>query len=302
MIRRNLPTSTDAMSLTLDPIIAATDFSEDAGHALRRAARLAARHGARLELLHVVDRVALDAVRVWTRNPVDLAERLVDDARRLLAECATALGTVAAPRVAVGDVQEEILSSCAGAGLLALGAHGVNPLHDAIVGTTAARLIGRCRTPVLVVHQPPRTDYRNALVAVDLLSGSEHPLAAAARIAPDADLSALHAYEVPFEGMLQRSGVEQADIDLHRAEAFRRAFEEIRRLSTLASGDAERFLPIVERGDAARLCLERAQAIGADLIVIGKRKRSALEALALGSVTRHVLANAKADVLVLPLA
>ena len=258
MIRRNLPTSTDAMSLTLDPIIAATDFSDDAGHALRRAARLAARHRARLELLHVVDRVALDAVRVWTRRPVDLAERLVDDARRLLGECAAALGTVASPRVAVGDVQEEILSSCAGAGLLALGAHGVNPLHDAIVGTTAA-------------------------------SGCS-------------DLSALHAYEVPFEGMLQRSGVEQADIDLHRAEAFRRASEEIRRLSTLASGDAERFLPIVERGDAARLCLERAQAIGADLIVIGKRKRSALEALALGSVTRHVLANAKADVLVLPLA
>lgn len=301
MIRRNLTSSPDAMSLSLDPILAATDFSEDAGHAVRRAVQLAARHGTRLELLHVVDRVALDAVRVWTRNPVDLAERLVDDARRLLGECAAALGTVVSPRVAVGDVQEEILSSCGGAGLLALGAHGVNPLHDAIVGTTAARLIGRCRTPVLVVRQPPRTDYRNALVAVDLLSGSEHALAAAARIAPDADLSALHAYEVPFEGMLQRSGVEQADIDRHRAEAFRRAFEEIRRLSTVASGDAERFLPIVERGDTARLVLERAQAIGADLIVVGKRKRSAVEAVALGSVTRHVLANAKADVLVLAL-
>lgn len=302
MIQRNLPSSKDAMSLILDPILAATDFSDDAGHAVRRAARLAARHGSRLELLHVVDRAALEAVRAWTRSPVDLAERLVDDARRLLGECAAALGTVVSPRVAVGEVKEEILSSCAGAGVLVLGAHGVNPLRDAIVGTTAARLVGRCRTPVLVVRQPPRTDYRTALVAVDLLPGSEHALAAAARVAPDADLSAIHAYEVPFEGMLQRVGVEQAKIDGHRAEAFGRAFEEIRRLSTLASGDAERFLPIVERGDAARLCLERAQAIGADLIVIGKRKRSALEALALGSVTRHVLANAKADVLVLPLA
>jgi nucleotide-binding universal stress UspA family protein len=289
------------MSFTLEPIVAATDFSEDAGHAARRAARLAAQHGVRLELLHVVDRAGLDAVRAWMRSPVNLAERLVDDAGRLLGECAASLAGVASPRVAVGDVQEEILSSCAGAGLLVLGAHGVNPLHDLIVGTTAERLVGRCPRPVLVVRQTPKADYRNALVAIDLLSGSEDAMRLAARIAPGALLTALHAYEVPFEGMLQYAGVEQADIDRHRAESFRRAFEEIRRLSAAASGNAEGFLPIVERGDAARLCLEHAQTLGADLIVIGKRKRPALEALALGSVTRHLLANAKADVLVLPL-
>jgi nucleotide-binding universal stress UspA family protein len=290
------------MSFTLEPIVAATDFSEDAGHAARRAARLAAQHGVRLELLHVVDRAGLDAVRAWTRNPVDLAERLVDDARRLLGERASSLGAAVSPRVAVGDVQEEILSSCAGAGLLVLGAHGVNPLHDLIVGTTAERLVGRCPRPVLVVRQTPKADYRNALVAIDLLSGSEDAMRLAARIAPGALLTALHAYEVPFEGMLQYAGVEQADIDRHRAESFHRAFEEIRRLSAAASGNTEAFLPIVDRGDAARLCLEHAQTIGADLIVIGKRKRPALEALALGSVTRHVLANATADVLILPLA
>ena len=288
------------MSFTLEPIVAATDFSEDAGHAVSRAARLAAQHGVRLELLHVVDRAGLDAVRAWAR-PVDLAERLVDGARRLLGECAASLGSTASPRVAVGDVQEEILSSGAGAGLLVLGAHGVNPLHDLIVGTTAERLVGRCPRAVLVVRQPPKADYRNALVAIDLLSASEDAMRLAARIAPGARLTALHAYEVPFEGMLQYAGVEQADIDRHRAESFRRAFEEIRRLSAAASGNAEGFLPIVDRGDAERLCLEHAQAIGADLIVIGKRKRPALEALALGSVTRHVLANATADVLVLPL-
>jgi nucleotide-binding universal stress UspA family protein len=290
------------MSFTLEPIVAATDFSEDAGHAARRAARLAAQHGVRLELLHVVDRAGLDAVRAWTRNPVDLAERLVDDARRLLGECASSLGAAVSPRVAVGDVQEEILSSCAGAGLLVLGAHGVNPLHDLIVGTTAERLVGRCPRPVLVVRQPPKADYGNALVAIDLLSGSADAMRLAVRIAPGARLTALHAYEVPFEGMLQYAGVEQADIDRHRAESFHRAFEEIRRLSAAASGNTEAFLPIVDRGDAARLCLEHAQTIGADLIVIGKRKRPALEALALGSVTRHVLANATADVLILPLA
>jgi nucleotide-binding universal stress UspA family protein len=294
--------STKGTAMNLDTIVAATDFSDDAGHAVRRAARLAARHGARLELLHVVDRVGLDAVRAWVREPADLAERLVEDARRLLGRCAAGVGAAASPRVAVGGVLEEILSSCGAAGLLAIGAHGVNPLRDAIVGTSAARLVGRCRTPILVVRQPANDDYRNVLVAVDLQPGSEPVFAAAARLAPDAQPSALHAYEVPFEGMLQRAGVEQAYVDRHREDAFRRAFEDIRRLSAATGGDAERFLPVVARGDAARLTLERAHAIGADLIVMGKRRRSAMEALALGSVTRHVLANAKADVLVLPLA
>ena len=57
---------------------------------------------------------------------------------------------------------------------------------------------------------------------------------------------------------------------------------------------------MVERGDAARLVIERERALGADLIVIEKRARSSVEALLLGSVTRHILADAGCDVLVLP--
>ena len=285
----------------VERIVAATDFSDDAGHAARRAALLSVRQRASLELVHVVERASLDAVRALAREPLDLADRLVEDAQRALGEYAAALGSGISSRVAVGDVLEEILAGSAGAHLLAVGAHGVNPLRDAIVGTTAARLVGKCHPPILVVRQLPKDDYRNAVVAVDLRPGSERALAAAARIAPDAHLSAIHAYEVPFEAMLSRAGVDAADIERHRAEAFGRAFAEIQRLSAAAGGDAERFLPIVERGDAARLVLERARAIGADLIVIGKRRRPALESIALGSVTRHILANAKADVLVLPL-
>jgi nucleotide-binding universal stress UspA family protein len=72
-------------------------------------------------------------------------------------------------------------------------------------------------------------------------------------------------------------------------------------MSVAAGCDAALFLPIVERADAARLILQREQVLGADLIVIGKRKRPAVEALLLGSTTRHVLADAGCDVLVVPL-
>jgi nucleotide-binding universal stress UspA family protein len=282
-------------------IVAATDFSTDAGNAVGRAAMLARRHGLELELLHVVSRSSLDAVREWVRLPTDFADRLVEDARQALEQAAGSAGTPASARVAVGDVLDEIVSSCTRACLLAVGAHGLDRLRDAILGTTAERLVGRSEFPILVVRKPPRQEYRNVLVAVDLRPGAENVLAIAPAIAPDAKLAAVHAFDVPFEGTLQRVGVPTREIDQHRAAGFRKALDAIRGLSATVSGDAGAFLPIVERGHAARLILEHAHALGADLVAIGKRRRSPTEALLLGSVARHVLADAGCDVLVVPL-
>jgi nucleotide-binding universal stress UspA family protein len=279
-------------------IVAATDFSDDAGYAVQRAALLASQHGLALELLHVLDRASLDAVREWVRDPADLAERLVDDARRLLEQAAAALGPAASARVAVGDVRDEIVANCEDAALLVVGARGLSPLRDAMLGTTAERIVGRCDAPILVVRKPAAGPYRNVVLAVDLLPRSENVAAAARRFAPGARVAAVHAYEVPFEAALQRAGVSADDIGRHRAEAHRAAISEIERMSTAALGDPFALLPVVARGDASRLILDERLSLGADLVIIGKRRRSAVEALLLGSVTRHVIADADCDVLV----
>jgi nucleotide-binding universal stress UspA family protein len=275
--------------MNLSRIVAATDFSEHAGHAVRRAAILARRLGVELELLHVVNRASLDAVREWVREPADFADRLVADARALLEQTA---GTAnAKARLVVGEVHDEIASACNARGILVLGARGLSPLRDAIVGTTAERMVGRCDCPILVVRRAPQADYANVLAAVDLLPGSEKAFAAAAAIAPGAKKAALHAFDVPFDSALQRAGIPTAQIEQHRVAAFHRGLEGVRRLGA-------DFLPVVERGHAARLVLEHAHALGADLIVMGKRSRPVAGALLLGSTTRHVLADADSDVLV----
>lgn len=274
-------------------ILAATDFSEDAGNAMRRAALLAAREGEPLELLHVVSGPSLEALREWV--PAGAPERLVEDARRLLGEAAGAGGGAKA-RLAVGDVLQEILAASARASLLVVGARGLNPLRDAILGTIAERLAGRCTPPILVVRASPKAEYRSVLVALDLLPGSERLLEAARRIAPGALLAAVHAYDVPFEGALQRSGVGAAAIDRHRIDAAAKARAAIESLG--AASGAAGVVPIVERAHPARLVVDSQRSLGADLVVIGKRSRGAVESLLLGSVTRHVLADAEADVLV----
>ena len=275
-------------------IVAATDFSEDAGNAVRRAALLSSRLGAALQLLHVVSRPSLDALREWV--PPDRAERLVEDAGRLLEEAAAAAGAPAKARLAVGEVVEEILAACARASMLVVGARGLNPLRDAILGTTAERVAARCPVPMLVVRAAPRAEYRSVLVALDLLPGSVGLLRAALRVAPGALISAAHAYEVPFEGALQRAGVGLEVIEGHRIEAARRARAAIEALG--AAAGAAGVVPVIERAHPARHIVETWRSLGADLVVIGKRSRSAVESMLLGSVTRHVLANAEADVLV----
>ena len=277
-------------------IVAATDFSDDAGNAVRRAAMLASRHGATLELLHVVSRPALDALREWV--PAGAAERLVDEARRALDETAAAAGAPATARLALGDVLDEILAACARASLLVVGARGLNPLRDAILGTTAERLAGRCAAPILVVRATPRAEYRRVLVALDLEAGSAGLVEAALRIAPGALLAAAHAYDVPFEGALQRAGVSAAAVDRHRIEAAAKARAAVEALG--AAAGAAGIVPMIERAHPARHVVDSQRSLGADLVVIGKRRRGAIESVLLGSVTRHVLADAEADVLVVP--
>ena len=277
------------------PIVAATDFSDDARNAERRAAMLASRHGAALQLLHVVSGPSLDALREWA--PAGSAERLVEDAGRLLEQEAAAAGAPAKARLAVGDVLEELLAACAGASLVVLGAHGLNPLRDAILGTTAVRLVGRCTAPTLVVRGAPQGEYQRALVALDLLPGSAGLIEAARRIAPGAQIAAAHAYDVPFEGALQRAGVELAAIERHRLQAAAKAHAEIEQLG--AAAGAPGIISVIERAHPARHIVETQRTLRADLVVIGKRRRSAVASILLGSVTRHVLADAEADVLVL---
>ena len=141
--------------------------------------------------------------------------------------------------------------------------------------------------------------YRNVIVGLDLESRDPQLLADVLRLLPGARITAFHAYDVPFEGTLQRAGVGMEEINRQRGEAIARALEQIREVTEAAGAAADRVVPLVERGDPARLIVDRARAIDADLIVVAPRRRSRVHALLRGSVARRVAAEADRDVLVL---
>ncbi len=281
--------------------VAASDFSRDAGYACRRAALLAAEHGAQLELLHVVGKAPLGTLRQAFRTKPAHVANLVSDLRDTLARVAEALakktGAAIESRVEIGVVREVIALECRRADLVVVGAHGTNPLRDAILGTTAERLLGKCRRPVLVVKRPPERAYGKALVAMDFSAPAESALRAALRLAPDAALTAVHAYDVPFEGKLRFAGVDDETIDAYRFQAARKAIAAIR---ALGEKTGARLAHAVYPSHPPYLILEKERTLRADLIVLGKARRSVAKELFLGSVSRHVLADSRSDVLVVP--
>src|SRR5688572_23188848 len=92
-------------------ILVATDFSDNATHAVRKAALLAEHHAARLTLLHVVDPAGFKPLRQWFSPSIDLdlkAAQAHAALRRFAAEINGKHGVPARFRVAIGESFDEI--------------------------------------------------------------------------------------------------------------------------------------------------------------------------------------------------
>jgi len=203
------------------------------------------------------------------------------------------------PIVVATDFSEDARNAALRAGLLVVGARGQHPLRDFALGTTAERLVRMSTAPVLVVKRAPKSAYRRVLAPVDFSADAAGALALAARLAPEAALSVLHAFEVPFESALRLADAPPAEIERNRREArdaAREAMEKMLRPLGLGS----RATRLLEHGYAPARIAEAEKRSGADLVAIGKHGRGVLEELLIGSVTLHALAGSQCDVLVVP--
>ncbi len=153
---------------------------------------------------------------------------------------------------------------------------------------------------MLIVKRRAARAYERVIVALDFSAASKAALRTALRLGPQAAIIAVHAYDVPFEGKLRLAGVEQATIDSYRYRAAEKAIADIRAVGERMAGERGRVGHKVGHGYAPHLILSQEHARRADLIALGKAKRPAIQEFFLGRVTRHVLADSKSDVLVVP--
>lgn len=278
-------------------MLVATDFSPRSDRALRRATMMAKQFDMSLTLIHVVD----------DDLPGHLIDAQLEAARSLLEETARTITQVddvaTRTHVAIGDVFSGILQAAdqIQPDLIVMGPHR-RQLRDAFIGTTAERTIAHSRHPVLMVAGIPSSPHGRALIALDMEEASRTAArrARALPILKETDMVAMHAFDAPAKGMMQRGLSAVEAVHHYVASEERRADSEFRAmLNELGIGSARRILrPII--GKPARTILEAARDVKAALIIVGTSQSSGLKRFLLGSVAQAVLAEADRDILVIP--
>lgn len=289
----------------LNHLLAATDLSAPARHAVERAALVSREAGALLDLLHVANLAPLERLRqLMGESPEALQQRVLDSAREKLDELAAALlkhyGVSAGTRVLAGSLLAELSREAEAmeTSLIVCGAHGESFVRHLLLGSTAERMLSGAKCPMLVVKQVVHEPYRTLLLPVDFSPSSLSAIRNARLVAPNAQIVLLHAFEVPFEGHLRYASVDDDTINHYRVIAKQEAVQKLHALSEEAGLPhyAARF--VVLNGDPSLRIIEQEQEQNCDLIVMGKHGESSLEELLIGSVTKRVLAESQCDVLV----
>ncbi len=299
-------------------LLAATDISAPSRHTALRAAILAQQIGAKLELVHVLDKNELnELLQLFSGNGEAWQERIRSQARESLLQFADNISEPLGINVGCHLVEGKVLESIAArldslnADLLIVGARGTGFMRDQLLGATAERLQRITQCPVLTVKQPPRKTYQSVLVPIDFSPWSLSAISLALEVAPKAKLILLHAYKVPFEGKMRFARgkmrfarEEEETIQRYRDKVRQEADARLHQTAIDAGIATEDWCPVVIHGNTIDRIREQEEEQGADLIILGKHGLGlgigVAEEFLVGSNTRQVLIHARCDVLVAP--
>jgi nucleotide-binding universal stress UspA family protein len=166
---------------------------------------------------------------------------------------------------------------------------------------TMRGVLRRSTVPVLVARDSPQTG--RVVVASELADATFPVIGAAARevrlFGPSTRVTALHCIDAPVHGTLDDIDGWPDYLPTRYRAGVARAKENLDAALRTHHLDAE---PQIVLGSLHKTILAAASQVGAELIVIGSHRRSALDRLIAGSLSEHVAAAARCAVLVIPLA
>jgi nucleotide-binding universal stress UspA family protein len=286
------------------PVVAGVDGSDSALHAVRWAAREAARRHAPLLLVHVCHLAPVRHPRQVAPPPAYQAA-ILGEGRHWLAEAAEAATRVVPDLSVVTDLREghaadTLIAESRTAQLVVVGSRGHGGFTALLTGSVAVALSAHGHCPVAVVRTSGVDGVPAAagpvVVGVDgsALSDAAVTFAFEAAAAIDVPLVAVHTWEdthmtgawTALPGTVDWDWLQQGEEKqlAARLAAWREKFPQVE------------VVAVVERERPARALL--AHAAGARLLVVGSRGRGALAGLGLGSVSQSVLHHAECPVVV----
>ena len=293
-------------------ILVPIDGSLMAEAALPAAAFLAEKLGARVTLMHVVEKHAPEAVhgQPHLTNAGD-AERYLKDvsgrcfSKRVRVEChvhTNHVDDVAGSIVAHADeLQHDLVIMCS---------HGRGAALHLFLGSIAQSVIARGSRPVLITHPtaegtPPIFSCRHILVPLDENPEHAQALPVSKELAKACgatlhltyvipDLTTLSGEKAVASRMLPGTTSRLLDLTTQDAEGHFRELEAgLRREGFEASAH-------VLRGDPASVILAAADLPEIDLVVLGTHGKTGMDAFWAGSVAHRICSQSKVPLLLIP--
>lgn len=286
-----------------DAILVATDFSAAANNAVRRAGLLAREHSARLTILHVIDSKGVFRAGNGFSPVFDPTLKIAQasaELNRFADRLRGTFGVTPELVVKVGKTLDVLVSESSRASLVVLGQRAGGSIKDLVLGTPASRLLEVCSCPVLVVKQAVEGPYRRVLTGLDFTATSDAAALVAAALAPDADLHFTHVFHSKQQDALRRTDIPSAILRGLREREEEGVVAQMRRRLAAIGFDSRKLRFAVGRGPSAPAILYQKQSQGADVVAIGRQRRSNWLHAFRHSVSRSVLARAQRDVLVVP--
>jgi nucleotide-binding universal stress UspA family protein len=213
-------------------------------------------------------------------------------------------GRIAEEEVRVGQAHEEVLRAARayGADLVVVGSHRDRETFWNRLGTTAERVIGGSRVPVLVVHGAPREVPRMLLAAVDDSETAARVIQVSHTLAKQFRARGAVVHVLPPHAMEQLFPASEGTASDYRLvqeeQQLVHATQEW--LATQLSTAPDELTSTVLVGEPAESILSEALTTGAELLVIGRERKSSVRRFLLGGVASAVTRVANCPVLVIP--
>lgn len=284
-------------------VLAATDGSRSADMAVAGARAFPWPAGSRATVL-VVRNTALEPGHSLARGPLvhDPALGVGENARQELAtrwkDAAVAVGEGDAAAVILGEAAKRK------DGAIVLGWRGHGRFSRLLLGSTSRAVLRASAVPVLIVRQAPRK-IRRAVLGLDGSRAAAKAVRFLARCAPPAGgaitvTSVVRPIPTPRHPLLPPNVVAQVktDVDGENRKARAAAAKDLDKAAAILRRSGWRVRVQLRSGAPLAELLRAAKSARADLLVIGARGNSALDAGHLGSVTEGALNRCHIPVLV----
>lgn len=184
--------------------------------------------------------------------------------------------------------------------LLVLHHRSQSTLAECLGGSMTRKVLRLCHCPVLFVQDKPTRVYGQVLVAVDFTPESRALVQYACDISDESEIQLFHAIGTIGETKLRMVNVSAKIIQAYRQDLYSDAQGRLFQMADSGDTRRNRVLSYIGRGDPAQQIAIQQESTGADLVVIGKTRRSALADFFHGSVAQRFLRFGGCDVLVVP--